>query len=400
MVAPFVFMPEEIGFNRFTYIAEGLVRRGYAVTMVTSGFSHYLKKKRNRAYIPDAGGYDVYFIDEPGYKSNVSVKRAFSHLIFLLRLRVFLSHHACSYDLVYAAIPMAGSAFLASCRAVRDNAGFIVDVQDLWPEAQAFVLPGPYSLWRIFLSPASAIVKHTYAVADAVVGVSETYLKAAGKKVSSKVPVRPIYIGTKVEKFSKRPAQDLQNTGPMKRKPLELVYIGTLGSSYDVKTVFRALYTLSSKMAPVPRLTIIGDGPNRQPLKRMAAELKIPVVFLGTVTHEELAKELPSYDLAVNPYYKGAMQSLTNKLADYLAAGLPVMNAANNKEVERLMEKYEMGYNYEPENHEELCALIESLGNRREEIHQRSLNARAFAEKYMDRNRIYKELFHLVEDCL
>lgn len=399
IVAPFISMPDEIGFNRFTYIARGLADRGHEVTVVTSRFSHYLKTKRSEQYVLDERGYEIYFLDETGYNRNVSLKRAVSHLFFLHNLRKFLLHRSFSYDLIYAALPMVGSAFLASRMKSTEDKAFVVDIQDLWPEAPAFALPGPTFLWRFVLAPIGVIARRTYAGADAVIGVSETYVETARRALSTGVPVRSFYIGADVQKFARRMYPEAEKTANLKHKGLELVYIGTLGNSYDLKTVFRALCSLASFRIPSPRLTLIGDGPQRKELVELADSLQITVKFRGTVSYDELAETLCSYDLAVNPYYKGALQSLTNKLADYLAAGLPILNAANNPEVETLIEKYELGYNYKPEDDKELCNLIIMLNDKREEIRQRSLNSRSFAEKYMDRERIYTELFNLVEDC-
>lgn len=397
MVVPFVSLPREIGFNRFTFIASSLAERGHNVTLVTSRFSHFLKQHRKAASSLSLDGYRIVFIDEPGYEKNVSLRRGISHLFFLSGLKRFLSLQNDRYEMIYAALPMVGSAWLAGKSALAANARFVVDVQDLWPEAQAFALPGPSFFWRLVLTPASIMAKFVYRSSDAVIGVSESYLKTAKKVAPMTTFFRTIYIGTAVDRFSVKTTAVASQGPSWEDKPLELVYLGSLGRSYDLETVFMALEILMSEGKKVPNMTIIGDGPEKRRLMEMAKRLRVPVIFAGVMDHNRLARELSGFDFALNPYYRGSLQSLTNKLADYLAAGLPVLNAANNAEVEHLIRNHDMGVNYVPEDHGYLAQLLERLDRDRSKFSGMRANARAFALTHMDRQRTYTQLFELIE---
>ena len=70
---------EAAGLNRTSYIAELLAREGHDVDLLTSTFQHWEKKRRdivNPKYheLP----YEVIFIEEPGYSSNINPIRIYS----------------------------------------------------------------------------------------------------------------------------------------------------------------------------------------------------------------------------------------------------------------------------------------------------------------------------------
>ena len=81
----------EVGNNRFIYIIKLLVDNGYEVELVTTDFSH--KNKAPRLLLEEQYKnlpYKFTMVHEPGYKSNVSLKRISSHKLFGKNLKI---HH-------------------------------------------------------------------------------------------------------------------------------------------------------------------------------------------------------------------------------------------------------------------------------------------------------------------
>lgn len=54
---------------------------------------------------------------------------------------------------------------------------------------------------------------------------------------------------------------------------------------------------------------------------------------------------LCSCDIAVNPIKKGSAGSIINKVGDYAAAGIPVVNTQENLEYKNILEEYNAGIN-------------------------------------------------------
>ena len=179
IVAPFCTLPGEQGYNRFLYLAE-LLAKDHKVSLATSKFRHYDKSFRlcNDTRKPS---FRVYFIHEPGYTSNISLMRLYSHKVFCANFESFFlafCETAGTPDIVYAAYPLARiSIFLGSIKSSYDFK-LIVDVQDVWPESIKSAFP-LLSLIPDTLFPFSWTANSAYRSADALVAVSNTYLKRA-----------------------------------------------------------------------------------------------------------------------------------------------------------------------------------------------------------------------------
>jgi glycosyltransferase involved in cell wall biosynthesis len=103
---------------------------------------------------------------------------------------------------------------------------------------------------------------------------------------------------------------------------------------------FHALEQVAEAVAatvPDAGLLLVGDGPERARIERLTRDLGVTAIFTGTVAHHELAGYLAAMDAAVvlappgQPFHYSPL-----KLAEYLAAGLPVVAPATGQLLERL----------------------------------------------------------------
>jgi glycosyltransferase involved in cell wall biosynthesis len=86
-------------------------------------------------------------------------------------------------------------------------------------------------------------------------------------------------------------------------------------------------------------LLMVGDGPDRPRVERLARERGIVAVFTGTVAHTDLARHLGAMDVGLvlaGPDQVFHYSPL--KLAEYMASGLPVVAPATGQLAERLGE--------------------------------------------------------------
>ena len=74
---------------------------------------------------------------------------------------------------------------------------------------------------------------------------------------------------------------------------------------------------------PDPRLTIVGDGPERVGLERFVADRRLPVTFLGAVDRRELPHYYQEADVFVAPSVDG--ESFGISLLEAMASGLPIV---------------------------------------------------------------------------
>jgi glycosyltransferase involved in cell wall biosynthesis len=127
-------------------------------------------------------------------------------------------------------------------------------------------------------------------------------------------------------------------------------------------------------------LLLVGDGPERPRIERMADRLGVPATFTGTVAHDELPAYLAAMDAAVvlapreGPFHYSPL-----KLAEYLAAGLPVVAPAKGQLPERLTDGVDAVV-VDPDDTMALSAALCRLRDDPEERARLGKGARAAAE--------------------
>ncbi len=390
VIANFTKLPNENGNSRFTYILDLLDKENCDVELITSSFSHGEKKQRkNEDYNVE---YKITLIDEPGYKKNVSLKRFRSHYIFAKNVKKYLEQIE-KPNCIYCAIPSLDVAKVVAKFAEKNNIEFIIDVQDLWPEAFKMVFSVPI-ISDIIFAPMKKTADYIYSKADYIFAVSNTYADRAAKANKKYKQKNSVFLGTDLEKFDKA------------KKEFEIVpfddvvrvaYIGTLGHSYDIKCVIDSIKILYDKGLTNILFVVMGDGPLQEVFESYGKEKDVNCKFTGRLSYDEMIGKLCSCDIAVNSITKGAAQSIINKVGDYAAAGLPVVNNQECIEYRKLVEDYQIGYNVEVSNPEELAEKIEMLYKDKSLRERLGKNNRCLAEEKFDRKNTYKIIKNILE---
>lgn len=392
VISNFTSMPSENGNSRFHYIINLIDKKKYDVELIASSFSHEKKKQRENDKEDKDLDYKITLINEPGYKKNVSLKRFYSHYIFAKNVSKYLETIK-KPDIIYCAIPSLDVAKVASKYAEKNNIKFVIDVQDLWPEAFKMVLNIPI-ISNIIFYPMKKMADYAYSRADSIVAVSDTYADRAStvnRKFENKLSV---FLGTDLEKFDK--AHKEYEIVPFD-DVIRVAYIGTLGHSYDIKCVIEAIKILYEKGIKNILFVVMGDGPLLESFESYGKEQGVNCDFTGRLSYEEMIGKLCSCDIAVNPITKGAAQSIINKVGDYASAGLPVVNNQECIEYRKLVEDYQIGYNVENSNPEEMAEKIEMLYKDKELRKQFGENNRKLAEEKFDRKSTYVAIKKILE---
>lgn len=395
IVAPFSSIGTVGVRNRFQYLANKLYNEGIDVTLFTSDFSHG-KKEYIANDIIEKYPYKVKLIHEPGYKKNVSIKRALSHKKFGSNLRKEINKME-KPDVIYAAYPTMSASYVAGKYAKRNNIPFIIDVQDTWPESISSAIDIEKPVVKILMWPFTKFANKIYRMADVVFGVSETYVQRANVKGTKCKEFIPVYIGAELEKFDN---VNCDEYGINKNQDdTWITYIGTLSHSYDIDTAIEAFAKL--KEYENIKLNILGSGPDVEKLVRLAKELDVygkNVYFRGFMKYEKMVAFLKKSDIALNALTAGSKGTITNKLGDYVSAGLPILNSCQEKEVIDLVNNKELGINYMPGDVSSLKNAILKMIEGKEEMEKYSRNSRLFAEKYFDRKESYKVIVDKIKD--
>lgn len=385
-----------VGNDRFLYMADALSEKN-DVELITSDFNH--SKKQHFKEVPQGYPYKITMLHEPSYPTNVCPQRFYSHFIWGRNVKKYLENRK-KPDVVYCAMPTLMAAYEAAKYCEENEIRFIVDVQDLWPEAFQMVFRVPV-LSNIIFAPFHAIANGAYKRADVICAVSDTYVERALSVNNKSKKGHCVFLGTKLEDFDANVCCfDIEEIGtelPAKKPDdLWIAYCGTLGSSYDLICVFDALEIIKSKGIKTPTFIVMGDGPRREEFEQYASKKEIDVIFTGSLPYAQMCGLLCMCDITVNPIMHGAAQSIINKHADYVASGLPVLNTQECEEYRSLVENYNMGLNCKNNDAVDLAEKMMRLIKDKQLREEMGRNARRCAEERFDRARSYKEIIDLI----
>ncbi len=374
--------------GRFGYIADLLADSGEKVEIVTTNFSHGTKKHReNTNNQQNQLKYKMTMLNENGYKKNISLKRFYSHYIFGRNLKRYLTIRE-KPDVIYCAVPSLDAAYMAAQYAKKNNIKFIIDIQDLWPEAFKMVFNMPFISDLVFF-PMNKKANYIYDSADEVIAVSETYVNRALSVNNNLKNGLSVFLGTDLSNFDKFAEENKIN------KPSEeiwLAYIGTLGHSYDLTSVIDALSILKDKGISNIKFIVMGDGPLKSQFVDYANSKKVYTEFTGRLAYEKMVGILNSCDIAVNPIRSNSAGSIINKVGDYAAASLPVINTQECQEYRDLISNYSAGVNCENGNPVVLAEQLLSLYSNSKLRRKFGENNRKLAEEKFDRNKTYAKI--------
>lgn len=370
--------------GRFLYLAKKLAEQ-HTVEIITTEFSHGAKAKKKPITIEYP--FKITMLKEPGYKKNVSLRRFYSHHVWGKNLKEYLQSIE-KPDVVYCAVPsLTGPNYVADyCQ--ENGIRFVIDIQDLWPEAFEMVFKVPVVSTLVF-TPFRRLADSIYSRADSVCAVSNTYVNRALRVNHKCESGTTVFLGTNLDTFD----QYASEPPIMKKQDSEIwiAYCGTLGSSYDLTCVFDALEILSKKGIR-PKFVIMGGGPKRDEFEKYASEKDIDVQFTGSLPYNQMCALLCECDITVNPIMHNAAQSIINKHGDYASSGLPVVSTQENEEYRHLVDEYEMGFNCENNNAEDLADKFERLIKDQTLRERMGANARRCAEEKFDRKNSYSAL--------
>ena len=376
------------GNNRFVYLSSLLAKK-HSVEVLTTSFVH-ASKTQGKNIPKEYNGVKITALNEPGYKKNVCLKRFYSHKVLAKNMKKYLENRK-TPDVIYCAVPSLDCACMAAKFAKKNNVPFIIDVQDLWPEAFKMVLPMP-KLWDVLLYSMKKKADYIYSNADSIVGVSKMYCDRA-KSVNRIADSFTVYLGTNLDTFD-----SYVKDNAIKRDNDNFVvgYCGTLGHSYDLRCAFDALEIVQDKGYKNIELWVMGDGPLYDTFKTYADSKSINVRFMGRLPYGQMCGYLSSCDVTINPITKGAAQSIINKHADYAAVGRAVINTQECAEYRDLLDSFSCGINCNCSDAQSVAQAIIYLMEHKNERLQMGINSRKMAEDLFDRKKTYADIERII----
>lgn len=194
------------------------------------------------------------------------------------------------------------------------------------------------------------------AAADRTVCVSDPVANWVRTRVSSQYAerIRTVANGVNVRRI--RPAQETAHSAPV------VAFVGTLKPWHGVEHLIEAQAAGSGRWT----VRVVGDGPQGDALRRLAAHLGADVEFTGAVAPERIPEALAGCALAAAPYpeaHSADDQYFSPlKIYEYCSAGLPVV-ASRVGQVPLIIDDGVTGLLVEPSDSRALAQALDELAD-------------------------------------
>jgi len=395
--------------NNFRYLrcgmlADALIGRGHEVRWWSSTFNHMLKKNRfnKTTTIEPRPAFQITLLHGPGYKKNISIGRI-KHNRITARSFEFQAHQCQSKpDVILVCLPTLEMAEKAVAYGRAHCIPVVVDVRDPWPDLYLSAFPHFLrGIARLGLVSEFRRAQRILRGASGITAVSETYLRwaltYAGRPRQESDGVFPLgCVGPDIE--AKRDIESravaLRDKYGLRRGIPVATFIGMFGASYDLATVVAAAKELQKVGSPNYQIVLAGNGDNNSNLRKKAQGLP-NVTFTGWIDQTSMFQLMSISSIGLATYSEGALQSLPNKPFEYMAAGLPLLSSLRG-EMETIIQKYNIGLQYQPGKVSSLVKQLCWFAANEEERRKMGFRARRlFEEKYSDKVVYPKFISHL-----
>ena len=369
-----------------TDLCEALVQRGHTVHVVTDVpnypmghiFPEYRGGKNRRQ---EHGGVTIRRAFTIGRRSGI-VFRLLNYYSFCISSTLLCRSLKEDYDAVLtiqsSPIMMVNGA-LAYARRHKKKCVFYT--MDLWPASLAAGGVGENSpIYKLF----HRVSRRLYRKADRILITSTMfrgYLQEQFGIPDDRIGYLPQYAAAQ---FTPLPP-------PAGKDTVDLMFAGNVGAAQSLQTVLEAAELL--KDVQELRFHIVGDGSELENLKAMAADKQLQqVIFHGRKPPEEMPGYYAMADamlvtLTADPFIG---LTLPAKVQSYMAAGKPVLAAANG-EIPQVLEAAQCGF-YAPA--QDSAALAERIRQFLACPHRQTLgqNARRYYEANFTRELFMEKL--------
>lgn len=379
--------------TRFLSIADEALSRGHQVTFWGSTFKHNTKEQRyeKTTYLDYKENYQLVFVKSMGYEKNVAPKRLISHAL-LGKEMVAEMNKVDKPDVILLAFPPISLAFEVTAWAKREGIPLIMDIIDPWPTLFESAVPGWASFLKgpVFRRPRERL-KESLTNVDVLTAISNQYLDWSLEffEVQQKECLYPAADYTLIRKYIEN-----ANSLDLPKKKLNLIYAGSLASSYDIATILSAADQLS-KYQDI-HFYFAGAGPKEAIIQEYMAKHS-NVSFLGRLAKDVLMDYYAHCDLGMTQHTKGATQSVTYKLFDLLSAGLPILNSLES-EMKDIIVDNQVGLHNAPGDSDALAENILTFYQNPDQLKSYQENGLKLAREVGDTQVIYKRFVDLIEE--
>lgn len=337
------------------------VQKGARVTVITCAPNfpqgRVFEGYKNRLYAKeDMDGITVIRVWSYITANEGFLKRILDYLSFCLTSFIFGLFQKC--DIIIATSPQFFTAVSGSFLSIFKNRPWIMEVRDLWPESiKAVSAMKTDSKVFVFLE---AIERWLYRRAAAIVVVTDAFKE---RLMEWGVDGKKIFVvknGVMLDKFKYLPKNEGLVSQLHLRDKFVIGYIGTHGMAHKLDFIVQSAAGIDDQRI---HFLFIGNGAEKEKVKSLAGELQLNnCTFLDSVPKEVIDQYISVTDVALVPLKRSDTFKtvIPSKIFENAAMLKPILLGVEG-EARSIIEKYNAGICFEPENEADLIAAIHKL---------------------------------------
>jgi len=306
-------------------------------------------------------------------KDGIKVIRVWTYITanegFLKRILDYISFAVMAFlaglwvrtDIIVATSPQFFTAVAGRWLSFFKFKPWIMEVRDLWPESIAAV--GAMNEGKIYKF-LEWLELRLYKSAKKIIVVTDTFKRKISARgiEASKIDVHKN--GVILDLFEpRRKDKELMEANPHFEGKKVFAYIGTHGMAHGLSFILKSLPKIQESL-PQAHFLFIGEGAEKENLLKQAKELKLEnvVTFMSFVPKHEVVRYLSLMDVAlVNLKKSDTFKTvIPSKIFEAAALQKPILLGLEG-ETKGIIESFNAGTCFEPENEEEFIAQCHNI---------------------------------------
>lgn len=326
-------------------------------------------------------------------KNEGFFKRMLDYLSFCLSS--FIAGLFIRADIIIATSPQFFTTWAAYGISKVKRKPWIFELRDLWPESIKSV--GAMS-GNLILGLLEKIELSLYKDATLVIALTDAFKKNLVSRGIAKEKIHVVTNGSNIDLF--RPQE--KDNYLLRELSLEakfvIGYIGTHGMAHGLEFIVNAIANISDENI---HFLFIGDGARKNAVVKLADDKGIKnTTFLPPIAREEVPRYISVIDVMLVPLIKSDTFKtvIPSKIFEGAAMRKPILLGVEGEALE-IIERYEAGICYEPENERNFIEQVTYLKNNKDLYKRLKRGCERLALAF-DRKELAKRMFYLLKDTV
>lgn len=294
-------------------------------------------------------------------------------------------------DLIIGTSPQFFTAVAAMKLAKIKRKPWVMEVRDIWPESIKAVDAVKDGTVIHYLEKKEA---QCYKTAQKIICVTQGIHERLARRG---IPEEKLYTftnGANLERYSQRPINsDLVEKLHLEGKKI-VGYVGTMGMAHKLDFIISAAKKVEQSNI---HFLFIGEGAEKENLKKLITDLDCSnVTILDSIGKSEVPEYLSILHIALVNLKKTDLflGALPSKIFENAAMGKPILLGLKG-EAERVIDHYNAGISFEPENEDDFLEKLHKLADDKEFYDLCVTGCHNLAHDY-DRKRISQAMLNTI----